>query len=88
MKFATMRVQVPVDDALPVQAVHEHLRKVLEERGTEAVPLPRPTNGTDLINGLPQLGRVHWTAVDVVQMQERAAPKPKPKTRGAARAGA
>jgi len=86
MKFASMRVQVPVDDAVPVGQVYEHLRSLLEDRGTEALKLPTPPpNGADpeLAGApLPVVGRVHWTAVEVVQAVERV---PRPTTKGKAK---
>jgi hypothetical protein len=79
MKFANMRVEVPIDDAMPVGLVHEHLRKLLEERGTESVNIPLKPNGeaeAKLVDA-PAAGRIHWTAVEVVQAIERA-----PRTAG------
>ena len=88
MKFATMRVRVPVDDALPAAAVYDHLRKLLEDRGTEGLKLPVPaTNGAEpeLPATLPEVGRIHWPAVEVVQAVERTPPRPATRTRGEAR---
>jgi hypothetical protein len=47
----------------PFAAVREHLRKLLEERGTEAIEL-RPTDST-LPNMPPAVARIHWTAVTI-----------------------
>jgi len=74
MKFATMRVRVPVDDTLPNATVYDHVRTLLEERGTEQLTLaPRPENGAEpeLTPALPSIGRIHWTAVEVVEARER-----------------
>jgi hypothetical protein len=84
MKFASMHVQVPIDDALPVQAVYAHLRTVLEQRGTESVPVKQQPNGEELPAELPTVGRVHWSAVDVVQAVDRTPRKRKPPAKKAA----
>lgn len=86
MKLATMKVTVPVDDAVPVQQVYRHLRAVLEQRETETLQLEFPNNGSDttapeLPSDLPRTGRLHWPAVEVVQATERL-PKAEPPPKG------
>jgi hypothetical protein len=80
-----MTVRVPIDDVLPVIAVQEHLRDVLEQRGTEVIQLPQGNDdSSELLKDAPQSGRVHWPAVEVVQLYARfpTAPPPEVKTRG------
>lgn len=75
-KFATFRVQVPIDDPLPVQQVQAHLQKVLEERNTETLNVKPSDETGGLMIDAPNVGRVHWPAVDVRQAMERTAPAP------------
>lgn len=88
MKLAQMVVRVPVDDAVPIATILQHLRAVLEDRGTEVLQLksaggngeapPEP----ELPGGeLPRTGRVHWPASECVMLQERATPAT-PATKG------
>lgn len=73
-KFCRMSVTVPVDDRLPVEQVHAHLRGLLEERGTEILVLAAVAETdavqVELSTG-PRTARVHWPAVDVLQAVER-----------------
>lgn len=90
-KFANMKVSVPIDDALAVRDVIEHLQQFLDARGTETLNLPlRAANGEDPQPELPDMppptGRIHWPAVSVVLAVERQ-PHPLP-TRKARRADA
>ncbi|HTB47061.1 MAG TPA: hypothetical protein VK741_25815 [Acetobacteraceae bacterium] len=74
-KFATMTVRVPVDDALAVIRVRDHLQAALEQRGTESLPVPVNGGGEpELPDTPPAAGRIHWPATSVTLAAERPAP--------------
>lgn len=64
-KLVTLRVVVPADDVVPIGAVQTRLRAIVEEAGMER--LPRDENAAPGDTA----GRVHWSAVDVIQGADR-----------------
>lgn len=86
-KFAKLTVRVPVDDALHVAQLKDHLRDVLEERGIEVLDLKLEFNGEAVLDGTPKKGRIYWPASEVVLAVERPPkepPKPGKRTRAEA----
>jgi hypothetical protein len=87
-KFARLNLRVPIDDALPVGQLRDHLRDALEERGIETLDLKaEPPNGeTDtMLPNAPRKGRIYWPAAEVVMATERA-PPPAPQNKAGKRA--
>lgn len=81
-KFARLNITVPVDDALPIGQLAEHLTGVLEERGMEALDLVVAPNGEgSMLTDAPKKARVYWPAATVVRAIERPPTEPKPKVR-------
>ena len=79
-----LRVDIPADEVMAVERVRDHLRTVLEERGTERLDLADGNAVEELL--LPgtaaRSARIHWPAVTVVLFAERPAPpgsRPKPR---------
>jgi hypothetical protein len=76
-KYAKLTVRVPVDDALHVAQLRDHLRDILEERGIEALDLFAEPDGE--ANGAvlaPRKGRIYWPAAEVVMAIDRPPPSP------------
>jgi hypothetical protein len=83
-KFAKLTVRVPVDDALHIGQLRDHLRDVLEERGIETLDLkpPEPNGETEsMLPDSPRKGRVYWPAAEVVLGVERPPPPPEKPAR-------
>ena len=85
-KYAKLTIRVPVDEALHVMQLRDHLRDALEERGIESLDLNPEMNGEAVLGDIvPKKGRVYWPAAEVVMTVERPLKEP---TRTAKRARA
>lgn len=94
VKMARFLIKVPVDEALLIEQLREHVRKFLDERGTETVTLfsgadtsPATETPEGQLVDAPKVARIHWTAVEIVKAMEPAAPPP-PDPKGRSRRGA
>lgn len=89
MKLARFVIKVPVDEALLIEQVREHVRKFLDERGTESVTLSAPADVPEgQLGDMPKIARIHWTAVEVVKAMEPAPQAPPDPKGGRSRRGA
>jgi hypothetical protein len=79
---------VPVDDALHVGQLRDHLRDALEQRGIEILDLVVEANGEPgiLADSAPRKGRVYWPAAEVVMTIERPPTAP-PQRKGRSKEG-
>jgi hypothetical protein len=76
-KFARLTVKVPIDDALPVRQLIDHLRDALEERGIEVINLRTELNGEEMMLAeAPKKARIYWPASEVLMSVERPPKEP------------
>jgi hypothetical protein len=93
-KFARLNVTVPVDDALPVGQIADHLRAVLERLGMESLDLASaphddasiPNGEAQLLGETPRKARIYWPAAMVVRAVERPPSTPATTRKRAGRA--
>jgi hypothetical protein len=74
-KLVTVRVVIPTDDEVTVDAVAAALRRILE-------PLP-----VERIGGPEDGGRLHWSAVDVMRAERQQSVVPLKRKAAAAVGG-
>lgn len=87
-KYAKVTVKVPIDDALSIIQLRDHLKDALEERGIESLDLKPALNGEAVLGDVPKKGRVYWPAAEVVMTVERPLKEPaKPTKRARAQEG-